>query len=102
MILSRQQLRLLLPLGTALALSLTGDSTLYAVLPNQYTLVGISLGVGGLLSALVHLVVAALVLMVAGNMISGLRVKGFGGALVGAIALAVVAFLVEWVIGLFI
>ena len=40
--------------------------------------------------------------MVAGNMISGLRVKGFGGALVGAIALAVVAFLVEWVIGLFI
>jgi putative membrane protein len=63
--------------------------------------VGLSLGVG-LLSAIVHLVIAAIVLMVAGNMISGLRVKGFGGALVGAIALAVVAFLVEWVLSLFV
>jgi putative membrane protein len=64
-------------------------------------LVGLSLGVG-LLSAIIHLVIAAIVLMVAGNMISGLRVKGFTGALVGAIALAIVAFLVEWVVGLLI
>jgi DHA1 family multidrug resistance protein-like MFS transporter len=48
-ILSRRQLRLLLPLGTALALSLTGDSTLYAVLPNQTTAVGISLGAVGVM-----------------------------------------------------
>jgi DHA1 family multidrug resistance protein-like MFS transporter len=48
-ILSRQQVRLLLPLGTAVGLSLTGDSTLYAVLPNQIQEVGISLGVVGVL-----------------------------------------------------
>jgi MFS family permease len=47
---NRQQIRLLLPLGTAVALSLAGDSTLYAVLANQTELLGISLaGVGALL-----------------------------------------------------
>ena len=61
-----------------------------------------TLGVTGLLNALIHLVVAAVVLMIAGNFISGLRVKGFSGAIVGAIALAVVAFVVEWVVGLFV
>lgn len=49
MALSRQQLRLLLPLGTAMALSLTGDSTMYAVLANQIDVVGISLAVVGVL-----------------------------------------------------
>jgi MFS family permease len=49
MSLSRQQLRLLLPLGTAMALSLTGDSTMYAVLANQIDVVGISLAVVGVL-----------------------------------------------------
>ena len=47
---NRQQIRLLLPLGTAVALSLAGDSTLYAVLANQTELLGISLAsVGALL-----------------------------------------------------
>jgi MFS family permease len=51
-LLTRSQARLLLPLGAAMALSLTGDSTLYAVLPNQIETVGISLGgVGVLLGA---------------------------------------------------
>ena len=49
MILSRQQLRLLLPLGIAMALSLTGDSTMYAVLASQIDVVGISLAVVGVL-----------------------------------------------------
>ncbi len=49
MIVNRQQLRLLLPLGIAVALSLTGDSTLYAVLPNQLEEMGISLGMVGVL-----------------------------------------------------
>jgi MFS family permease len=48
-LLSRQQVRLLLPLGVAMALSLTGDSTLYAVLANQIDVVGISLAVVGVL-----------------------------------------------------
>lgn len=49
MLLSRRQARLLLPLGCAMALSLTGDSTLYAVLPNQIEVVGIPLAVVGVL-----------------------------------------------------
>jgi len=49
MIVSRSQLRLLLPLGTAMALSLTGDSTMYAVLASQIDVLGIGLGVVGVL-----------------------------------------------------
>jgi MFS family permease len=48
-LLTGQQARLLLPLGAAMALSLTGDSTIYAVLPNQIETVGITLGVVGIL-----------------------------------------------------
>jgi MFS family permease len=49
MIVSHRQLRLLIPLGTAMALSLTGDSTMYAVLASQIDFLGISLGVVGVL-----------------------------------------------------
>ena len=54
--LTRRQAQLLLPLGTALALSLTGDSTLYAALRNQTATVGISLAaVGAMLAPFVAL-----------------------------------------------
>ncbi len=43
------QRELLLPLGAAVALSLTGDSTLYAVLPNSAEVVGVNLAAVGLL-----------------------------------------------------
>lgn len=46
---SREQARVLLPLGSAMALSLTGDSTMYAVLPNQIATVGIALASVGIL-----------------------------------------------------
>ena len=65
------------------------------------SLLGITLGVG-LLAAIVHLVIAALVLMFAGNFVKGLEVKGFTGALVAAIALAVVGWIITWLLGLFI
>ena len=61
----RRQFRLLLPLGTALALSLTGDSTMYAVLANQTELLGISLGVVGLLLG------ANRMIRIPGNLIAG-------------------------------
>jgi MFS family permease len=64
-ILSRQQLRLLLPLGIALALSLTGDSTLYAVLPNQFAVVGISLGAVGVMLG------ANRIIRIPGNLLAG-------------------------------
>lgn len=56
MILNRSQRELLLPLGAAVALSLTGDSTLYAVLPNQAEVVGVSLGTVGVFMGVNRLV----------------------------------------------
>ena len=47
--LTSRQVRLLLPLGAGVALSLTGDSTLYAVLPNQAAVMGISLASVGVM-----------------------------------------------------
>ena len=61
----------------------------------------LGLGFGGFLGAVIHLIIAALVLMFAGNMVKGLRVKGFVPALIGAVAIAVVSWLIDWVIGLF-
>lgn len=59
-----------------------------------------ALGASGWLGALVSLVVAALVLYTAGAWIKGIRVKGFVGALVGAVAIAVVGWLVTWLLGM--
>jgi putative membrane protein len=55
---------------------------------------------GGWLGAIINLVIAAAVLMLAGSWISGLKVKGFVGALVASIAIAVVGFLVVWGVSL--
>jgi MFS family permease len=64
-ILTRRQARLLLPLGAAVALSLTGDQTLYAVLPNQIEVVGISLGAVGVLLGANRLI------RIPGNLLAG-------------------------------
>lgn len=64
-LLTRRQARLLLPLGAALALSLTGDSTLYAVLPNQATMFGISLGAVGVMLGANRLI------RIPGNLLAG-------------------------------
>ena len=66
MLLNRSQRELLLPLGVALALSLTGDSTLYAVLPNRGEVVGVSLGAVGVLLGANRLV------RIPGNPLAGL------------------------------
>ncbi len=65
-LLTRRQVRLLLPLGTALGLSLTGDSTLYAVLPNQTAMVGISLGAVGVMLGANRLI------RIPGNLLAGM------------------------------
>lgn len=65
MAISRQQMRLLLPLGTAMALSLTGDLTMYAVLASQTELLGIGLGVVGVLLG------ANRMIRIPGNLIAG-------------------------------
>lgn len=65
MLLNRRQFRLMLPLGIALALSLTGDLTIYAVLANQTEVLGISLAVVGILLGVNRLI------RIPGNLLAG-------------------------------
>jgi putative membrane protein len=62
-------------------------------------LLGVTIG-SGWLGALIHLVVAGVVLMIAGRFVKGLVVKGFTGALVAALAIAGVAWLIAWGVNL--
>jgi putative membrane protein len=56
---------------------------------------------GGWLGAIINLIIAAIVLLISGSFVPGLKVKGFGGALIAAIAIGVVTWLLSWVVGLF-
>ncbi|MFO7634371.1 MAG: phage holin family protein [Caldilinea sp.] len=62
---------------------------------------GISVGGPGLLGAIVNLVVAAVVLLVSDHFVKGMKVNGFVGALVAAIAYGLVVWLIQWVLSLF-
>ncbi len=62
-------------------------------------LIGITIG-GGLLGAVIHLVVAAVVLMISDKFLSGLKVAGFTGALIAAAAIGVVHYLISLLVGL--
>jgi putative membrane protein len=61
---------------------------------------GITIG-GGWFGALVYLVIAAVVLMLSDRFVPGMKVKGFTGAIIAAIAIAVVYFILVWLLGLF-
>lgn len=63
-------------------------------------LFGLTIG-GGWLGALAYLVVAAVVLLLADKFVPGMQVKGFVGAIVAAIAMAVVYWLLAWLLGMF-
>ena len=54
---------------------------------------------GGLLGTIIYLIVAAVVLMISDRFVSGMTVNGFGGAIIAAIAIAVVNWLVTWLLG---
>ncbi len=60
---------------------------------------GITIG-GGLLGAIVTLIVATVVLLIADRFVPGMTVKGFSGAIVAAIAIGVVTWLINWLLGL--
>jgi putative membrane protein len=64
-------------------------------------LVGITLTTATWFGWLVAMIVAALVLMFSDRFVSGMKVNGFTGALVAAIAIGVVGWLVAWVLGIF-
>ena len=63
-------------------------------------LFGITL-TGGLLAAIVNLIVAALVLMIADKFLPGTEVHGFMGAIFAALAIGVVGWAVTWALSLF-
>lgn len=63
-------------------------------------LLGITIG-GGFFGAIVNLIIAAVILMVSGSFLPGMTVAGFGGAIVAAIGIGVVTWLVEWILGFF-
>jgi len=69
------------------------------------SLINISLGGPGLLSAIVSLVVSAVVLLISDRFVKGMKVNGFVGALIAALAYGVVVWLINWllvwVLGLF-
>lgn len=72
MILNRRQIRLLIPLGMAVSLSLPGDQTLYAVLPTRASAAGIGLGSVGVLLGVNRLI------RIPGNPVAGLLYDRLG------------------------
>ncbi len=50
---------------------------------------------GGVIGAVVNLVIAALVILIAGKALKGLTVDGFGGALLAALAIAAIYWLLN-------
>jgi len=65
-------------------------------------LIGIAIVNPTLLGALVVLVIAAVVLLVSDRFVKGMKVNGFTGAIIAAISYGVIAWLLQWLIGLFI
>jgi putative membrane protein len=80
----------------ALAIAVVGALVMFFL-----GLFNITIG-GALLGAIVFLIVAAVILLLAAKIIPGFEVSGFGGAVISAIAMGVVFWLLEWVVGLFI
>jgi putative membrane protein len=56
---------------------------------------------GAIWSFLVWLVVSAIVIFIVGRMGMGMRVSGFGAAIISALVISVVAGVVYWLLGLF-
>jgi uncharacterized membrane protein YvlD (DUF360 family) len=63
-------------------------------------LLGITLG-GGWWGALMALIVSAVILLFSDRFVPGMKVNGFGGAIVAALGIGVVTWAVQWFLGLF-
>lgn len=79
----------------ALAIAVVGTLVIWFL-----ALFSITIG-GALLGTIVFLIVAAVILLLAAKIIPGFEVSGFGGAVISAIAIGVVYWLVGWVVSLF-
>jgi putative membrane protein len=53
---------------------------------------------GGTGSALINWIIAAIILLIAGRMVKGMKVNGFGSALLAAAVIALFNWLVTWIL----
>jgi putative membrane protein len=65
-----------------------------------FTLLGITVG-GGFIGGIIALVIAAIVLLLSDQFVSGMKVNGFVGAIVAALGIGVVGWLIDWLFSLF-
>ena len=77
----------------ALVIAIVGTIVLWLL-----SALGLTVG-GGLLGAIIYIIVAAIILMISDRFVPGMKVKGFTGAIVAAIAIGVVAWIVTWLLG---
>ena len=54
--------------------------------------------VGGTGSALINWIISAIILLLAGRMVKGMKVNGFGSALLAAAVIALFDWLVTWIL----
>jgi putative membrane protein len=94
-------------LGLGLAVKNFGSAfAAAAIIAIVSALVGALLGLlglnvsGGILGAIVHLIIAAIVLLISDRILPGMEVGGFFGALVAVIGIAVVGWFVQWLLSL--
>ncbi len=61
----------------------------------------VKMGMSSFISLIVGILFTAVVLMIVSNMKVGLKVDGFKGAIIAAIAIGIVNFILMWVLGVF-
>jgi putative membrane protein len=62
-------------------------------------LLGLTVG-GGIIGWIILLIIAAVVLLLSDKFLPGMEVKGFTGAIIAAIGIAVVSWIISWILGL--
>ena len=76
----------------ALVIAVVGTIVLWLL-----SVLGLTFG-GGLLGAIIYIIVAAIVLMISDRFVPGMKVNGFTGAIIAAIAIGVVGWIVSWLL----
>jgi putative membrane protein len=79
-------------------------AVLIVLLNSVVTLLLAAIGItfeGDLLAVIIQLVIAALILMIADRIVKGFYVNGYKGALLAALAIAAVWWLIDWISSFF-
>ena len=101
MIVSRLNMGLKVADFKAAAIAAVVIAVIAGILAWFFGLLGLGGGTG-LWGAILSLIVAAVVLLAAARFVPGLEVKGFGGAIIAAIGIALVTWVAYWFVGLFV